>query len=72
MGGGGGVKIFQLLCDLGEVYIFQGFGNVFVSQQKEGKRRSSYGDKGFHGSEGKGEKTGNQGCHLEPCSAIFL
>lgn len=73
-GGGGGVKTFQLLCDLGEVYIssFQDFGNVPVSQQKERKRQSSYGDKGFCASEGKGEKAGNQGCHLEPCSAIFL
>lgn len=72
MGGGGAVKTFQLLCDLGEVYILQGFGNVSVSQQKERKRWSSYGDKGFRGSEAKGEKTGNQGCYLEPCSAIFL
>lgn len=65
MGGGGdSVKTFQLLCDLGEVYIlssFSGFGKFFCFSTKV-KKQSNYGDKGFCGSEG----------NLVPCSAIFL
>lgn len=75
MGGGHGIKTFQSLCDLGKVYIlssFSGFWKCFSFSTKERKGQSGYGDKGFCGSEGKGEKPGNQDYDLESCSAIFL